>query len=469
MHFMRQTDSLSFVSQYYNDGYDFFNPKLFNLKNIEGRAACEFPITYYVTSILYGILGPKMYLLKLIHLIISFTGLFYVFKLAHLVLKDYVYAALIALFLCTSTVYNFYAFNYLPDTPALSFVLIAWYYAFKYQINGQRNTLVKAFFFFTLGSLIKVTFLINPIALLIFYLFVYLFQRKHLEGLKSKGLVLKYGLISLLLVFSWNAYILHYNQQYDSHSFNTTALPIWELTKHDIHLIWNDYVMSYWYNSYFANSSFHFMAILFLLPLIFIKKSNFNISLINGLLFLGCICFSILFYAQFKDHDYYFLICIPFIILTLINGLNTLRNIDLSQKYHRFFKVVFLLIVIAGINHSRHKITERYQYPMDEYSQTGLLIDQNKLAIDNLNIPKNAKVILAPEPSQNGGLFYLNRMGWTIPSLKEITQEKLIDLKLKGANYFVLVSKDIQTLEKLKIEGELILESNDLSVFRLKR
>ena len=105
---------------------------------------------------------------------------------------------------------------------------------------------------------------------------------------------------------------------------------------------------------------------------------------------------------------------------------------------------------------------------MDEYSQTGMLIDQNKLAVDDQNIPKNAKVILAPEPSQNGGLFYLNRMGWTIPSLKEITQEKLINLKLKGANYFVLVSKDIQTLEKLKTEGELILESNDLSIFRLK-
>ena len=96
------------------------------------------------------------------------------------------------------------------------------------------------------------------------------------------------------------------------------------------------------------------------------------------------------------------------------------------------------------------------------------MIDENRTAINRLNIPKNAKVILAPEPSQNGGLFYLNRMGWTIPSLKEITHEKLIDLKSKGANYFVLASKDIQTLEKLKIEGELLLHNNDISVLRLK-
>jgi len=51
IHFMRQTDSLSFVSQYFNEGFNFFNPKLFNLKNIEGRAACEFPIIYYLTAI----------------------------------------------------------------------------------------------------------------------------------------------------------------------------------------------------------------------------------------------------------------------------------------------------------------------------------------------------------------------------------------------------------------------------------
>ena len=468
MHFMRQTDSLSFVYQYYNDGYDFFNPKLFNLKNIEGRAACEFPITYYFTAILYGIIGPKMYILKLIHLIISFSGLFYVFKLAHLVLKDYVYASLVALFLCTSTVYNFYAFNYLPDTPALSFVLIAWYYAFKYQMNGQRNTLIKAFVFFTLGSLIKVTYLINPIALLIFYLFIYLFQRKQLEGLKSKRLIFKYGLISLLLVFSWNAYMIHYNQQYESHSFNTTILPIWELSKNNMIIVW-EYVVDFWYTSYFAHSSFHLLIILALIQIILIKKSNYNITLLVFLLFLGLICFAFLFYSQFKDHDYYFLTFIPFLILLFINAINTLKIKYPNTKLHFGFKFILILIVFVGINYSKHKLTERRENQMNSYSKMGLLIFRHKEEIRRLNIPKNAKIILTPETSQNGGLLYLNRMGWTIPSLKDITHEKLIELKLKGANYLLLVSKDIQTQEKLKTEGELILECNDLYVFKLKQ
>ncbi|MDC0297364.1 hypothetical protein OAK92_02195, partial [Crocinitomicaceae bacterium] len=65
---------------------------------------------------------------------------------------------------------------------------------------------------------------------------------------------------------------------------------------------------------------------------------------------------------------------------------------------------------------------------MNIYSRTALLIDENKMAIDGLNIPKNAKVILAPEPSQNGGLFYLDRMGWTISSIKEVSSTKIRSL-----------------------------------------
>ena len=106
IHFMRQTDSLSFASQYYNHGYEFFNPKLYNLKSIEGRAACEFPITYYITALLYSVFGKLPFLLKLVHLLILYVGVYYVFRLSYLFLKNYLLSLLISLFLFTSTVFN---------------------------------------------------------------------------------------------------------------------------------------------------------------------------------------------------------------------------------------------------------------------------------------------------------------------------------------------------------------------------
>ena len=81
IHFMRQTDSLSFASQYFNNGYHFFNPQLYNLKNIGGNAACEFPITYYLTALLYSIFDKKVFILKLLHLIIVTIGVIFIFRL----------------------------------------------------------------------------------------------------------------------------------------------------------------------------------------------------------------------------------------------------------------------------------------------------------------------------------------------------------------------------------------------------
>ena len=66
-------------------------------------------------------------------------GVFSVFRLSHLLLKDYAYAILIALFLFTSTVFNYYAFNYLPDAPALGFTLIGWFLVFKFLLYGCYN------------------------------------------------------------------------------------------------------------------------------------------------------------------------------------------------------------------------------------------------------------------------------------------------------------------------------------------
>ena len=467
MHFMRQTDSLSFVSQYFNNGFHFFEPQLFNLKNIDGRAACEFPILYYITSLLYIIIGKKLFLLKFIHLIISFTGLFYVYRLSYLILKDYVYSILIALFLCTSTVFNFYAFNYLPDAPALGFVFVAWYYAFQYSLKGEKPALIKAFVFFTLGSLIKVTYLINPIAFLIYFIYLYFFQKQAITKLRHKTSIFKWGAINLLLVASWNAYMLYYNQIYDSHSFNTSILPIWELNGENISQTW-DYMINFWYTSYFAHSSFHFLMAVFVFQVIYIKKSNYNLSLISGFMLLGSLTFGLLFYAQFKDHDYYFLTFLPFLILLVINGINTFKNISNEKNYHRLVQAILFLIVVAGINYSRNKLDDRYHLEINTYSESGLLIDENRIAINRLNIPKDAKIVLGPEPSQNGGLFYLNRMGWTISSLNEITQENLRRFKLKGADYFILSSKDSHALQRLNTEGELILQNNDISVLRLK-
>ena len=251
------------------------------------------------------------------------------------------------------------------------------------------------------------------------------------------------------------------------HSFNTSILPIWELSTESVAQTW-DYIMNFWYTSYFAHSSFHFILVVFVFQLIYLKRSNYNLSLLTGFMFMGSITFGILFYAQFKDHDYYFLTFLPFIILLVINGVNTFKNVIKEMKYQRLIQIILFMIVIAGINYSRNKLDDRYHLDMTTYSQTGLLLDEHRVSIEQLDIPRNAKIILAPEPSQNGGLFYLNRMGWTISWIEDVTQQHLIKLKQKGADYLILTSSDNKAFLNAKTQGKVILKNKELSVIQFE-
>ena len=466
IHFMRQTDSLSFVSKYFNEGYNFFQPQLYNLKNIEGRAACEFPITYYLTALLYSIFGKNVFLLKLLHLIIVYIGVFYIFRLTYQVLNDFFYAALISLFLFTSTVFNYYSFNYLPDAAALGLIFIGWFFIFRYQIDDKKKTLLTSFLFFTLGSLIKVTYLINPLAIIVFSLFSILFRKKEFILIGKAKRIISYGTLGVMLVIIWNTYMLYYNALYDSTSFNTKAFPIWVLSKDNIGLVW-DHILNYWYSKYFAHSSFHLLFIILSFQIIFLKKSDHKLSLLTLILFFGNLAYFILFYSQFKDHDYYFLAFLPFIVLILINGIKTLQNISKKTILHVITKLIILIIVIAGTNYSRMKLSDRYAKGNDDFSRTGFLIQENSRAIEKLEIPDDSKFIVAPDLCQNGGLFFLDKMGWNIEHPENISISKINFYRDLGAEYLLLATNEKQIINIGKATGDLIFKGKGISIFRI--
>jgi len=212
VHFIRQTDSLSFVSNYYENGFHFFEPSIYNLMSVNGKAVCEFPLIYYCTSLLYLIFGEKEFLLKTIHLAIFFIGLFHVYKLSFLILKKHLYAYLIPLFILSSTSLVYYSFNYLPDSAALGFAFSGWYFIYRFKEDKRFKLLLFSTLFFCLSSLLKVTYLVHPIAA---YAMVFMGEilSKSNNKMDKKAflkLTLLYG-ISFVLVLLWNVFVLNYN------------------------------------------------------------------------------------------------------------------------------------------------------------------------------------------------------------------------------------------------------------------
>src|SRR5690606_8810618 len=180
---------------------------------------------------------------------------------------------LISLFFFTSTVFNYYSFNYLPDSSALGFNLIGLFYVFKYYETNKRSLLIISFLSFTLGGLIKVTYAINPISIIIFSLFALLFKKDRLISKNQHKKIILFGGLSILVICLWNFYMLYYNSIYDSHSFNTQILPIWNLTNKQVFEVW-DIIINYWSSEYFNSPSMVVIVLMFLITIVFWKKSN---------------------------------------------------------------------------------------------------------------------------------------------------------------------------------------------------
>ena len=465
IHFLRQTDSLSFASQYFNRGFEFFEPRLLNLVNNDGKAACEFPITYFLAALIYKSVGNEPFVLKLLHFFIVSIGVFGVFKLAHRILQDYVYAALIALFLFTSTVFNFYSFNYLPDAPALGFCLLGWYLFYEFISTDKSRYGALGAVFFALGGLIKVTYLINPLTAIVVLIGSRYFQYEKPIDTRKRIRVSIWFVAGLIIPVVWVFYLIHYNNINQSTSFNTRAIPIWILNKGQVKEVL-DHMWNFWYNKYFAHSSFHFLLVISFIPFVFYKKASSLLLLNVVILFFGSLAYFILFFPQFKDHDYYFLAFFPLFVFLIINGIKSFQNYTEKKAVHVGLKLILLIIVVVGTNYSHGKLQQRFEATLDRFSKAGLTIERNLVQIDSLGIPKDAKLVVAPDNTPNGGLYFLNRMGWSIYSNEDLL-EKVSQYKARGAEYLVLLSDSYREdlINQLKLK--LVWSNEDLSVYEI--
>ena len=467
VHFIRQTDSLSFVNNYYENGFRFFNPSIYNLMSTNGNAACEFPIIYYFTAFLYLVFGEKEFLLKTIHLIIFLIGLFHVYKLSFLLLKNHLYAYLIPLFILSSTSLAYYSFNYLPDSAALGFAFSGWYFIYQFKDSKDNKYLLYSTLFFVLSSLLKVTYLVHPIAAYGMILMVYFFSplKSELEKKMLKKMTLFFG-GALLLVLCWNSFVLFYNSKNNSTYFTTNILPMWNLSPAERMIYWKD-ILGEWYKKYLAETSFHFLIVIGLFMLFNIKKVSILLRWNLSFLVSGSLIYFILFFLQFRFHDYYFLLFFPLIVFLLIAFFESFQKTILNTKGIVVFNLAVIVIIVAGLNYARMKTAERYKNGNDSVSQIGFLLRRNILNINHLQIPKKSRVIIGPDLSVSGGLNYFHRNGWVLNKYTDISVEKINELKSFGADYFFLIQSNSFAEKEIEKVGTLIFKNKDILVYKL--
>ena len=450
IHFIRQTDCLSFASNYFKNGFHFFQPQVFNLQSTDGKAACEFPILYYIAASLYQIFGEKEYILRLITVIISSAGFYYLFKLLNTLLKDLVYAIAFSFLFISSTVLLYYTNNFLPDSSALGLTFIGWYFMFDFINNREkRNSLIVGYVFFTIASLLKVTYFTNPIAAILSIVAYDLsFDRAFKKIIRANATPIILFFSSFVIILCWNLYVIQYNDRNHDTYFLIHSTPIWRLSIVQITQVW-DLITNYWYSKYYYQSTFHLFFIIIVTGALFFKRMERILLITSTLSLIGATLYFLLFFAQFSDHDYYFIAIIPAIIFLVTSTFISLRNRFTRLINNYITKLLVITICILSLNYAREKLIQRYANANDIYSSIGFKLTGMRVYLDSLEVPQNAKFVILTDQTMNGGLYFINRPGWVVKDESEVSL-KVIEKYINQDLDFMIVTDSITLNPKFK-------------------
>lgn len=151
VHAWRQYDCLSFAQNFHNNNATLLQPELNNLGHTgNGRSVSEFPLIPYVIGNIWKITGINSMIYKLFNLLVLILGLFYLYKLFLLELKDKIISTLITGLIFTSPILSYYGVSTLSDIQAFSFSIMGLYCFFNWFKNQKNQNLIFSFYSFLL-------------------------------------------------------------------------------------------------------------------------------------------------------------------------------------------------------------------------------------------------------------------------------------------------------------------------------
>jgi hypothetical protein len=473
-HHWRQSDCASLALNYYQTGMHFFQPQTHNLtsdNNTTGYCATsEIPIGYYFIACLYKVFGYHDFIYRFVNTFIFLLGLFYLFKASYLLFNDFFWSAGIALFLFTSPVLVYYGNNFLTDSSAFAFALIAWYFFIRYYIDKKNKYYYTSMLFFLIAGAYKITALLSFVAILILFVLEYLEIFKLRDGSKIflKPLL---NLIPLLLIIiiisSWIFFSKNYNAFHKADYFSTGILPVWDLDKAGI-IKAIDNIKNLWLSQYFHVYALYFFAAAFLITVIFIKKANTFLFTIDIMLFIGTIIYAVLWFIAFQHHDYYTINLYILLVFILLNLGWILKSYLPKVSSSYYLKILFVCFLLFNMHHARKQIKSRYygwwsEYP--EYKDYHIISPY----LRSIGIAPLDTVICLPDES-HFTLYLMNQRGWTECMGYNSDSASIAASINNGAKYLIIDGDEIIRREYLhSFLNNPIGQFNKVRIYKLDK
>lgn len=479
VHNWRQCDGASIALNYYQEGMRFFEPQthmLYSDNNTSGYASpSEIPVLYYFVAVLYKIFGYHEFIFRALNLLIFYIGLFYLFRLADAVLHNIFYSAVVTVLIFSAPVLVYYANNFMPNTVALSFSFIGWYYFYSHYKNGLTKTFLLSMIFFGIAGAMKITELIGPIIILGLGIADRL-KVLRLNLHTDKNPVIK--VLSILFVFSivtsWVIYAKYYNGLHLSTQFSTFTFPIWDMTKADIDFTLHK-MKVIWFKDYFYPATFWLMIASLAIMVIFWKQSDRILRLICLFVILALLSFSILWFYALGDHDYFYIGFYVLPAFLFINLFIIIERAGFKRINALIIRFVFFAVCIINVYYAQERHSLRYYRSwMNDYDQQKDLYTIGPW-LKQLGFSKDDTIIFYPSIYIRP-LYLMNTKGWVIfnhdqimPDIERRDSVQMSSFVSKGAEYFI--TNDIKSAWNYKpfesYMKDLYAKYNSVFIFRL--
>ena len=461
IHVWRQTISLSYALNYYQQGMNFFKPEVHQLvadKGTTGYVAAEFPLLYFFNAILWKIFGVHEFIPRLLNLFLAFLGFFSVFKIIYKK-TDAFWGILLPLLFFTSPVVAFYCVSALPDSPAFSIALISIFCFYKFFENQKYKWLYLFMFLSLICGLLKATSAMIFAAILM----VFIFEKTRMISFRTEKKIFNGGIKDYLLfagtlagIAAWYFWAMHYNESHGSHISDSRILPIWNMNAEDMFNVIKSVHEIVWYQFFSPHTTFLFL--LLFIPVIFLKrvadKYLWNLTMF---LFMGTATYVLLWFAVWNAHDYYMFPLFFFFIILTITFFDYLKNAYPMICNSKILKMVFFLFFIYNVWYCSNNIRMRYGIGVGNIVLTSTNTEvglwdwfnwdrQTKWKAyetieshnRSLGIRPNDLVVSIPDPSVCVSLYLMNQKGWNEFNGNFFGQDG-IEAKIKlGAKYLFL-------------------------------
>ena len=412
-HAWRQTDGASQALNYYQFGLNFFKPEVHNVVVHGGASAAELPVLYYISALFMAIFEPEAGVIRWVHLLIFGIGLWFLSRILTKVSDNIVFGVIGSLLFFCLPVVVFYAFNFLPNAPALGLTFISWWYFYRFYSEKKTHLLVIGMIFTALAAMIKPTTLVSFIIMGCLWLFDCLRKEQKRDFFKQPISFLSTFLIVIVPFVAWRLWA---NAHSNSALFLNRTLPIWDASPAQNAWTWQ-WLHDFWFRKItFTQPTFLFLSVIVAFMLILLKKIPAWISLTWWLMLFGVISVGALFFQQFSVHDYY---AIDFLILPAFTFIILAMLIKHTKSAILRGGVTALLFVLLVLNarFSKADLEDRYNFKDPYLSGENKAMFKTKelrAFIKNLGISPRDTVLSINDPSPNTSLFYLNVKGFTL-------------------------------------------------------